>query len=104
MTQENSIDCEWGPTTSGGYWVRGIERVNGGLRGEVGNHSLYPQTDDPAHWHVETWTDDGKYLANQKSVFDLVECNHDCTLERCQVEARTQTACTSNRVLVRRRT
>ena len=69
---------QWKPTTRGGYWVRGIEPVDSegssyDLRGEVGNHSSEPPSEDPADWARETWRSDGRYVANRKSIFDLME-------------------------------
>ena len=66
------------PTTRGGYWVRGIEPVDSEsldyeLRGEVGNHSNEPPSEDPADWHWETWRSDGRYMVGKESVFDLME-------------------------------
>ena len=69
---------QWKETTRGGYWVRGIEPINGDgygydLRGEVGNHSSEPPSDDPADWARETWRSDGRYVDWRESVFDLME-------------------------------
>jgi hypothetical protein len=69
---------QWQPTTRGGYWVRGIEPINGDgydyeLRGEVGNHSNEPPSEDPADWHWESWRSDGRYMVWKESVFDLME-------------------------------
>jgi hypothetical protein len=69
---------QWRPTTRGGYWVRGIEPVDSEgldyeLRGEVGNHSNEPPSEDPADWHCETWRSDGRYVDHKESVFDLME-------------------------------
>jgi hypothetical protein len=66
------------PTTRGGYWVRGIEPVDSEsldyeLRGQVGNHSNQPPSEDPADWHWETWRSDGRYMVEKESVFDLME-------------------------------
>jgi hypothetical protein len=69
---------QWQETTRGGYWVRGIEPINGDecgydLRGEVGNHSNEPPSEDPADWARETWRSDGRYVDHKESVFDLIE-------------------------------
>ena len=69
---------QWKETTRGGYWVRGIEPINGDgygydLRGEVGNHSNEPPSEDPADWARETWRSDGRYLHMMESPMDLME-------------------------------
>jgi hypothetical protein len=69
---------QWRPTTRGGYWVRGIGPTNSDgygydLRGEVGNHSNQPPSDDPADWARETWRSDGRYMIEKESIFDLIE-------------------------------
>jgi len=69
---------QWEPTTRGGYWVRGIEEIDSEgeryvLRGEVGNHSNEPPSEDPADWAWETWRSDGRYVDHKESVFDLME-------------------------------
>jgi hypothetical protein len=69
---------QWQPTTRGGFWVRGIEPYTGDcsgyhLRGEVGNHSNQPPSEDPADWRWETWRSDGRYVDHKESVFDLME-------------------------------
>jgi hypothetical protein len=70
---------QWKETTRGGYWVRGIEETRNTftdgmeLRGEVGNHSNEPPSEDPADWAWETWRSDGRYLIEKESIFDLVE-------------------------------
>jgi hypothetical protein len=69
---------QWEPTTRGLYWVRGIEPVDSegkycDLRGEVGNHSNEPPSEDPADWRWETWRSDGRYMVGKESVFDLME-------------------------------
>jgi hypothetical protein len=69
---------QWKETTRGGYWVRGIEPINGegeyyDLRGEVGNHSNEVPSEDPADWARETWRSDGRYMVDKESVFDLIE-------------------------------
>ena len=67
---------KWSDKTRGGYWVRGIEPYNSDgydLRGQVGNHSSEPPSEDPADWTWETWRSDGRYFASRKSVFDLME-------------------------------
>ena len=69
---------QWQPTTRGGFWVRGIEPYTGDcsgyhLRGQVGNHSNQPPSEDPADWHWETWSSDGRYMVEKESVFDLME-------------------------------
>jgi hypothetical protein len=68
----------WSDKTRGGYWVRGIEQVRSDgsyfdLRGQVGNHSSKPPSEDPADWTRETWSIDGRYLENKECGFDLVE-------------------------------
>jgi hypothetical protein len=69
---------QWKKTTRGGYWVRGIEPINRDgygydLRGEVGNHSNEPPSEDPAVWAWETWRSDGRYNNVKESVLDLME-------------------------------
>ncbi len=69
---------QWKETTRGGYWVRGIEPINGDgygyeLRGEVGNHSNQPPSEDPADWARETWRSDGRYIFCRESSMDLIE-------------------------------
>ena len=69
---------QWQETTRGGYWVRGIEQVDSEgsyyeLRGEVGNHSSEPPSEDPADWAWESWRSDGRYMVWKESVFDLME-------------------------------
>ena len=69
---------QWKETTRGGYWVRNIEPVDSEsldyeLRGEVGNHSNEPPSEDPADWARETWRSDGRYVIEEESVFDLME-------------------------------
>ncbi len=69
---------KWKPTTRGGYWVRGIEPINGDgygydLRGLVGNHSDQPPSKDPADWARETWRSDGRYMYCIESSMDLME-------------------------------
>jgi hypothetical protein len=69
---------QWKETTRGGYWVRGIEPINGDgygydLRGEVGNHKSQPPSEDPADWARETWRGDGRYAVEKESIFDLIE-------------------------------
>jgi hypothetical protein len=69
---------QWQPTTRGGYWVRGIEEIDReaefhDLRGQVGNYSNEPPSEDPADWHWETWRSDGRYMVGKESVFDLME-------------------------------
>jgi hypothetical protein len=71
------MDRQWEPTTRGGYWVRGVEPVDSEwqyfeLRGQVGNHSSEPPSEDPAGWTWDTWRSDGRYSVNE-SVFDLIE-------------------------------
>jgi hypothetical protein len=58
--------------------VRGIEPVDSEsldyeLRGQVGNHSNQPPSEDPADWHWETWRSDGRYLYMMESPMDLME-------------------------------
>ena len=72
------MERQWKETTRGGYWVRGIEPVGSegygwDLRGEVGNHSNEPPSDDPADWAWETWRSDGRYLYMTESPMDLME-------------------------------
>jgi hypothetical protein len=69
---------KWSDKTRGGFWVRGIEPSNSGgyycqLRGQVGNHSSFPPSDDPTVWTRETWSIDGRYMASKECGFDLVE-------------------------------
>ncbi len=69
---------QWKETTRGGYWVRGIEPYSGDcfgyhLRGEVGNHSNEPPSEDPADWAWETWGSDGRYNNVEESGLDLME-------------------------------
>jgi hypothetical protein len=69
---------QWKPTTRGGFWVRGIGPINSDgygydLRGEVGNHSSEPPSEDPADWARETWRSDGRYMDHKESIFDLME-------------------------------
>jgi len=69
---------KWKETTRGGYWVRGIEPIDReaeyyDLRGQVGNHSNQPPSEDPADWAWETWRSDGRYRDQKESVFDLME-------------------------------
>ncbi len=69
---------QWQETTRGGYWVRGIEEIDSeaefyDLRGEVGNHSNEPPSEDPADWARETWRSDGRYLVEKESSMDLME-------------------------------
>jgi hypothetical protein len=69
---------QWQPTTRGGFWVRGIEPVGSegygwDLRGEVGNHSSEPPSEDPLDWARETWRSDGRYLYMMESPMDLME-------------------------------
>ena len=69
---------QWQETTRGGYWVRGIEEIDSeaefyDLRGEVGNHSNEPPSEDPLDWARETWRSDGRYMVGKESVFDLME-------------------------------
>ena len=69
---------QWQETTRGGYWVRGIEPVGSegygwDLRGEVGNHSSEPPSEDPLDWARETWRSDGRYLYMMESPMDLME-------------------------------
>jgi hypothetical protein len=69
---------QWEPTTRGGYWVRGIEEIDReaefhDLRGQVGNYSNEPPSEDPLDWAWETWRSDGRYVDHKESVFDLME-------------------------------
>jgi hypothetical protein len=73
---------QWKDKTWGGYWVRGIEPVDSEaelyeLRGEVGNHSNEPPSEDPADWAQETWRSDGRYMIEKESIFDLMEVQND---------------------------
>jgi hypothetical protein len=73
---------QWKETTRGGYWVRGIEPTNSDgygydLRGQVGNHSNQPPSEDPADWAWETWRSDGRYLYMMESPMDLMEVQDD---------------------------
>ena len=66
------------PTTWGGYWVRYVQpRESDGpyvLQALIGNHTLYPPSDDPLDWHWEIFTANGKYKFNSdESPFDLIE-------------------------------
>ena len=68
---------QWQPTTRGGYWVRGIEEIDSEaefyeLRGQVGNHSNEPPSEDPLDWAWETWRSDGRYLVEKESSMDLM--------------------------------
>ena len=69
---------QWQPTTRGGYWVRGIEEIDReaefhDLRGQVGNYSNEPPSEDLADWAWETWRSDGRYNDEKESIFDLME-------------------------------
>ena len=69
---------QWQATTRGGYWVRGVEPVDSegkycDLRGQVGNYSSEPPSEDPADWAWETWRSDGRYLYMTESPMDLME-------------------------------
>jgi hypothetical protein len=69
---------QWQATTRGGYWVRGIEEIDReaefhDLRGQVGNYSNEPPSEDLSDWAWETWRSDGRYLVEKESVFDLME-------------------------------
>jgi hypothetical protein len=69
---------QWKETTRGGYWVRGVEEIDSeaefyDLRGQVGNHSAQPPSEDPADWAWETWRSDGRYVIEEESSMDLVE-------------------------------
>jgi hypothetical protein len=69
---------QWRKETRGGFWVRGIEPFNSDgygydLRGQVGNHSNEPPSEDPADWAWGTWRSDGRVLVGKESVFDLME-------------------------------
>jgi len=69
---------KWKETTRGGFWVRGIEEIDSeaefyDLRGQVGNHSNEPPSEDPADWAWETWRSDGRYMVERESIFDLME-------------------------------
>ena len=69
---------QWQDKTRGNYWVRGIEEIDSeaeyyDLRGEVGNHSNEPPSEDPADWARETWRSDGRYLHAFETPMDLME-------------------------------
>ena len=69
---------KWSDRTKGGFWVRGVEPFNGDgygydLRGQVGNHSNEPPSEDPADWAWETWRSDGRYMNSRESGLDLME-------------------------------
>jgi len=69
---------QWKETTRGGYWVLGIEPFNSdgygyALRGQVGNHSDQPPSEDSTDWAWETWRSDGRYMAEKESSMDLME-------------------------------
>ena len=69
---------QWKEATRGGFWVRNIEPVDSesldyDLRGEVGNHSSEPPSEDPLDWARETWRSDGRYLNEMESSMDLME-------------------------------
>jgi hypothetical protein len=69
---------KWSDKTRGGFWVRGIEPFNSDgyfsdLRGQVGNHSDQPPSEDPTDWTEETWRSDGRYIGRGECGFDLVE-------------------------------
>ena len=58
--------------------MRGIEPFNSDgygydLRGQVGNHSDQPPSEDPYDWHWESWRSDGRYHSFKESVLDLME-------------------------------
>ena len=65
--------------TRGGYWVRGIEKIGNTLtdgmelRGQLGNHSNEPPSEDPTHWAWQTWRSDGRYMHGRESSLDLME-------------------------------
>jgi len=68
---------KWSDKTRGGYWVRGIEPSESkgkyfDLRGQVGNHSSFPPSDDPTDWTWEGWRNDGRYTTTECG-FDLME-------------------------------
>ena len=69
---------QWQAMTRGGYWVRDIEEIDSEtesyhLRGQVGNHSNEPPSEDPADWAWETWRSDGRYIFCRESSMDLME-------------------------------
>ena len=68
---------QWKATTRGGFWVRGIEAIGSEVsycvRGEVGNHSNEPPSEDPSDWARETWRSDGRYMVEKESSMDLME-------------------------------
>jgi len=69
---------KWSDKTRGGYWVRGIEPSNSGgyfsdLRGQVGNHSNHPPSEDRTDWTWVGWRSDGRYMAFKESSLDLME-------------------------------
>jgi hypothetical protein len=68
---------KWSDETRGGFWVRGVEPIDRqgeycDLRGQVGNHIIFPPSDDPTDWTWETWRSDGRYT-DKESIFDLIE-------------------------------
>ena len=72
------MERQWKPTTRGGYWVLNIEPVDSEgeyyeLRGQVGNHSNEPPSEDPLDWAWETWRSDGRYMYMMESPMDLME-------------------------------
>lgn len=72
------MERQWQATTRGGYWVRGIEPIDSEgeyyeLRGQVGNYSSEPPSEDPADWSQQSWRSDGRYMVGKESVFDLME-------------------------------
>lgn len=69
---------KWSDKTRGGFWVRGIELFDSDikhycLRGQIGNHSNQPPSEDPTDWTWETWRSDGRYMDHNGSGFDLME-------------------------------
>jgi hypothetical protein len=69
---------KWSDKTRGGFWVRDIEHVRSDgsyfdLRGQVGNHSSFPPSEDLAYWTWETWRSDGRFMARGECGFDLVK-------------------------------
>ena len=69
---------QWKETSRGGFWVRGIESVDSEgeyfeLRGELGNHSSKPPSEDPGDWSQQSWRSDGRYTLHTESILDLIE-------------------------------
>jgi hypothetical protein len=43
------------------------------LRGQVGNHSSEPPSEDPTDWTWEAWRSDGRYMEAGECGLDLME-------------------------------